>query len=149
MPRLSVLLRAAALCALLAPAGAALAQQDLPAAREATMKEIAGAARTVGQMVQGRTSYDAAAAKAALETMSAAAERFPDLFPADSGPDGAALPAIWENKADFEARAMKLSADATAAANATGGGVEALKTAFARIGRSCGGCHELYRAPSP
>lgn len=137
-----------AFCITAAIAGVSLAQEDLPAAREATMKEIGGAAAVVGRMVQGRTDFDGPAARAALEKLAAAAERFPTLFPEGSQPDGKALPSIWENKADFEARATKLSQDAAAAAATAENGLDALKASFGPIGAACQSCHQLYRAPS-
>ena len=100
-------------------------------------------------MMQGKTLYDAAAAKAALEKAAAAAEDFPNHFPegSDQG-DTEALPAIWQNKADFDAKAMKLAADARAAAAATDQGEDAFKAAAGAMFGNCKGCHEVYRKPS-
>ena len=68
-------------------------------------------------MLDGKQPFDLDKAKAALTTMSDNAAKMPALFPATSKTgDTAALPAIWENKADFDAKMAKFSADAKAAA---------------------------------
>lgn len=60
-----------------------------------------------------------------------------------------ALPAIWENKADFDAR-MQAAVDATAAlADAAENGgfaaAQALVVASPGTSSNCGGCHNTYR----
>ena len=52
-----------------------------------------------------------------LTTFATRADKMQELFPDSSktGGDTAALPAIWENKADFDAKLAKFSADAKAA----------------------------------
>lgn len=59
--------------------------------------------------------------QASLKTFTNAAEKIPALIPPNSktGGETAALPAIWENKADIDARLAKLSEGASAAARAT------------------------------
>jgi len=133
--------------ALVVIAGQAFAQEDLVAKRQALMKENGAQARTAAQMVQGATPFDAAAAKAAMEKLAANAGEIPaDFAPGTEGGD--ALPAIWENFADFEAHASALQDAAAAAAAAADQGAEAFTQAFGAVGRSCGGCHQLYRKPS-
>ena len=127
--------------------GHAFAQEDLIAKRQALMKDNGAQARTAGQMVQGVTPFDAAAAKAAMEKLAANATEIPVDFPAGSE-GGDALPSIWENFADFEARAATLKTAAEAAAVAAEQGIEAFGPAFQAVGQSCSGCHELYRKPS-
>jgi cytochrome c556 len=73
------------------------------------------------------------------------------MFPRGSGPEAgvktAALPAVWEKWAEFQA-AAKAQSDAAdnllklARANDEAG----FKAGFAAMGRSCGGCHEPFRA---
>lgn len=134
-----------ALVAALATAGAALAAADLGKQREADMKTIGGSVGLVFNMVQGKTDFDAAKAKAALEKVAATATEFPTLFPAGSeNADGRASPAIWKDKADFEAHAAKLASDATAAAAASGS-LDTLKPALETLAANCAGCHKLYR----
>jgi cytochrome c556 len=124
-------------------ADAISARQDIMKFNNATLKQLF-------PMAKGEAPLDQAAAQQALETIAANMEKFPTLFPDDSMEGGKtrALPAIWENKADFEARAAKLATDAAAAAEAAGEGQEAFAAALGEAGSNCGGCHELYRGPA-
>ena len=128
-------------------AGYAIAQDDMVAKRQALMKDNGAQATIAGQMIQGATPFDAAAAKAAMEKIAANAAEIPADFPAGSE-GGDALPAIWANFADFEAKAAALKTAADAAAAATGGGVEAFGPAFGAVGQACGACHQTYRKAS-
>ena len=58
--------------------------------------------------------------------------------------DTAALPAIWENKADFDAKLAKFSADAKAA-EAKVTDLDSFKAQMGEVGKNCGGCHNTYR----
>src|SRR5262245_26666685 len=127
------------LTAAAAIAGYAFAQEDMVAKRQALMKDNGANATIGGKMAQGETPFDAAAAKAAMEKIAANAAEIPADFPAGSE-GGKALPAIWANFADFEAKAAALKAAAEAAAAATAGGLEAFAPAFGAVGQACGGC---------
>ena len=74
--------------------------------------------------------------------------RFPCLFPDDSktGGDTAALPAVWEKKADFAAKMDKAIADAKTAATASKDEAS-FKDQHKQVVSSCGGCHKDYRVP--
>lgn len=119
---------------------------DPVAERQALMKANAAATKTIIQMVQGKEPFDAAAAQAAFEKIAADMKTFPSLFPegSDQGKTTAS-PAIWQDKAGFEALAAKLGADATAGAAAAAGGLDAVKASAAAIGSSCQSCHEKFR----
>jgi cytochrome c556 len=127
-------------------ATAVFAQDGTHEAREAMMKKIAGSAGAMAAIAKGEKPYDADAVKTALTTISETAKAFPDQFkPGTDQNDKLASPKIWENMADFKARADKLGSDADtilAQLPADSAGVGgALKT----LGGNCGGCHELYR----
>jgi len=126
-----------------------VAEEDPRHVREELMEGVGKAAKVVGPMLQGKAPFDAAAAAAAFTTISKNAADFPNHFPAgtDTGKTEA-LPAIWENKADFDARAKKLSEDAAAAATASAAGEDAFKAAAGQVMSNCKGCHEKYRKPS-
>jgi cytochrome c556 len=111
--------------------------------REPTMKDIGRAFSDINKMNRGQSPYDAAAAKAAFDKISASAKTFGTLFGATPTPEGRALPAIWENKADFDSRVAKLASDAHAGAATKD--EAAFKTAFATLGGNCAGCHDKYR----
>jgi cytochrome c556 len=87
--------------------------------------------------------------QASLKTFVAAADKSPALFPDDSKTGGGtnALPAIWENKADFDARFAKFGKDA-AAALTTITDEASFKANINSVLQNCGGCHELYKAKS-
>jgi cytochrome c556 len=128
--------------------GATFADDTPQHAREELMKGIGQSSKVVGDMLQGKAAFDAAAAKAALDVIAANAADFPNHFPEGSDAGSDALPAIWQNKADFDAKSKKLADDATAAAAATATGEDAFKAAAGAMFGSCKSCHELYRKPS-
>ena len=130
-------------------ATAVMAQSDPIAARKGLMKGISSANTSITQMLDGKQPFDAAKAKAALMQMSDHASKAGPLFPDTSktGGDTKALPVIWENKADFDAKLAKLGADAKAAADKVTD-IESLKTGVGEVRKNCGGCHNVYRAKS-
>jgi cytochrome c556 len=129
-------------------ATAVMAQSDPIAARKGLMKGISSANTSITQMLDGKQPFDATKAKAALMTISDNASKAPPLFPADSkSGDTKALPTIWENKADFDAKLAKMSADAKAAADKVTD-IDSLKTGVGEVRKNCGGCHNVYRAKS-
>lgn len=122
-------------------------------ARQEHMKGYGGAMRTLGGMARGDVAYDAAAASEAAATLL-------ELAGADQSsywPEGSdnmstdietrALPAIWENIDDVQAKSAALLEAATAMNAAAGESQEALAAAMGAVGGACGACHENYRAP--
>lgn len=119
------------------------------AEREAAMKAMGGAMRTIGAYVKNEGGTVEGVREGAATVAQVSARIVPNLFPAGTGPgvgDSEALPAIWEDWSGFEEMAAALtaaSADLSAAAES--GDRAAIAAAFAATGRSCGGCHEAYR----
>jgi cytochrome c556 len=129
-------------------ATAVIAQADPIAARKGLMKGIGGANGAITQMLDGKQPYDTAKAKAALMTISENAAKAQPLFPPTSkGGDTKALPAVWDNKADFDAKLAKLGADAKAVADKVTD-LDSLKANIGAVRQNCGGCHNVYRAKS-
>ena len=130
-------------------AGAVWADTDVIAQRRALMKNDGIAAKKLFDMSKGALPFDLAVVKESLKTLAIAAEKEPALFPDDSKTGGgtAALPAIWENKADFNARFAKFAKDVAAAQAATVNEASFKKVA-PTVFENCGGCHELYKAKS-
>ena len=125
--------------------GAASADSDAIAQRRALMKANGEATQPIVAMMKGGP-FDLAAVQKALKTYIDAAEKAPALFPPDSKTgDTHALPAIWDNKADLDARFAKLKAEATADL-ASIADETSFKAKMPDIYKNCGGCHELYRA---
>jgi len=123
-----------------------LAQSSDPITqRQNLMKNNQEQVRALTGMARGQVPFNAAAAQAALQRIAQNAQQIPPLFPAGSHQGKtAALPAIWERKADFDAHAAKLEQDA----KAVQAGITdqaSLQAAIQRVGQNCGGCHESYR----
>jgi cytochrome c556 len=136
----------AALGVLIASGLAVLAQSGDPITqRQNLMKNNQEQMRTLTGMVRGQAPFNAATAQAAFQQLEQNASRIPPLFPAGSTQGKtAALPTIWERKADFDAHAAKLQQDAKAAQTAITDQAS-LQAALQRVGQNCGGCHETYR----
>jgi cytochrome c556 len=124
---------------------AVVAQSDPIAARKAIMKENGNQSRISREMIEGKKPFDLAAAHKALATFAGVADKMKPLLPDNSkNGDTAALPAVWEHKADFEAKMAKLSADAKEK-DATVKDLDSFKAAISEVGKNCGGCHNTYR----
>ena len=123
------------------------AQSDPIATRKALMKEVGAQTKTGGGMAKGDVPYDQAKAQGIFATYLDSAAKMVGLFPENSktGGDTAALPAIWTNKADFDARFKKFGDDAKAAQGSVKD-LDSFKGAFGGLTKNCGGCHETYRA---
>jgi cytochrome c556 len=125
--------------------GAALADGDPIKQRRDLMKANGEATKPIVAMMKG-APFDLAAVTAALKSYANAAAKEPGLFPDSSKTgDTNALPAIWENKADFEARFAKLAKDVDAASTVIVDEAS-FKATMPGVLKNCGGCHEQYRA---
>jgi cytochrome c556 len=122
-------------------------------ARQSFMQVVAFNLGPLGAMAKGEMDYDAEAASAfaknlaLLSTMNTGA-----MWPQGSDNEALgknktnALPAAWaadskvmEKYGDFAKATTDLAATA-------GNGLDALRPAVGAVGKSCGGCHDLYRA---
>src|SRR5215510_6730791 len=97
-------------------ATAVIAQQDPIAARKAIMKANGEQAQIGTKMSKGEEPFTVDKGKKVFATYQNV-DKAHALFPDNSktGGDTLALPAIWENKADFDARLTKLVTEAKAA----------------------------------
>jgi cytochrome c556 len=75
-------------------------------------------------------------------------ERQATLFTAPPPADAKtrALPKIWENKADFEAKAAALAKAASEGKHST---LDELKASFPSVQQACANCHDNFRQPAP
>ena len=123
-----------------------MAAQDEDAAdyRVETMKAIGGHTTGFFGILQGKVPHTGHLPVHA-NALAALAKIAPSLFPAGSGEDTDALPAIWENPEDFAAKLTAFEDAATnlAAAVAAGDGIG---PAAQQMGQACKGCHDDYRA---
>ena len=125
---------------------ATMAQSDPIAARKDMMKQVGRANADVAKISKGDAPFKLETVQAALKTIQDASRAMPNLFPDNTktGGDTAALPKVWETKADFNTRWEKMGKDA-AAASAKIVDEASFKTAYNEVTGNCGGCHEGYR----
>lgn len=145
---MSARLLCAAMVLALGLAGVAAAEVNAVAGRQAILKGFGKA--TPGAMLQGKEPFDLAKAQAALATYQKGAAALPLLFPSapSAGATTDALPVIWRNKRDFEARFAKLAVDARAASMAIRDEAS-FRAEFPKLLANCKGCHTTYRAEKP
>lgn len=138
-------LLAAILIALSAGVGSAQ-NLDVIQTRQKAYKSMLPDLKIGRAMVQGKQPFDAAAAKKMFETFASAAGKLKTLFPEDSktGGETEALPAIWENKADFDAKMAKFEAESNAAVSKVSD-LASFKAQWGTVLANCGGCHKIYR----
>lgn len=140
-------MRIALIAALLVPlaATAVVAQSDVIQARKALMKDMGDQTKVAGAMAKGDVPFDAAKAAAIFKSYTDDGAKFGTLFPAGSETgDTKAAPAIWSDRAGFDAALAKFKGDV--AANIGKIGTEAgFKTAMAAVGDNCRACHQTYR----
>lgn len=136
-----------AVSALALTASASLA--DPVAERKELMKALGAGLGALAPVARGEQPYEAERVMAALAGLNEAAQKLDveTLFPqgSDTG-DTAALPAVWENKADFTERMEKMKTDIAEVAASEPADQAAVQAALGRIGGNCGACHETYRA---
>ena len=127
-------------------ATALVAQNDPIAARRALMKGNGDQSKIATDMLEAKRPFNLDEAKKIFATFAEAGDKAPALFPDTSktGGDTAALPAVWENKADFNAKLAKFASEAKAAAAATTD-AETFKAQVTEVRKNCGGCHQTYR----
>ena len=127
-------------------ATALVAQSDPIAARKALMNANGGQSKIATDMLDAKQPFNLDAAKKVFATFAEAGEKAPVLFPDNSktGGDTAALPTIWEDKADFTARLAKFASEAKAAGAATKD-FDSFKVQITEVRKNCGGCHQTYR----
>jgi cytochrome c556 len=136
----------AAATAILCLGFTAVTAQETPVAkREQLMKQIGGAVGAMGAIAKGEKPYDKAVVEKSLTTISTNIKAFPDQFPEGSQANSSAAPAIWENNADFRAKAAKLGSDADTILASMPADQAAVGKAMQTLGANCGGCHQTYR----
>jgi cytochrome c556 len=131
-------------------AGAVIAQSDPIAARQALMKGNDDGARVVIAMMRGRAPFDPAKIEPVFAQWAETAQKLPGLFPSNSktGHKTRAAPKIWENKADFDAKAAELGKAVADNRDKAKASLDGLKAAVSAVGKACDNCHEDYRLSS-
>lgn len=121
-------------------------------ARHGVMNIMSLNMAVVGGMARGNTDYDAAAAQDAADSLAAVGMikqtlLWPEGTSSEDTEISRALPAIWSDRAGFDAKWADYT-EATANLKAAAGqGLDALRPAVGAVGGTCGGCHDDYRQP--
>ncbi len=128
-------------------ASVAIAAEDPREVRHELMEGVGEAAKVIGGMLKGEVEYDAAEAAQSLAVFERASSQLGELFPegSESGKDTEASPAIWDDRAGFEAALSDWQgaiADARAADLQT---LEDAKPALGAVFKTCKNCHDNYR----
>src|SRR5262245_2223301 len=129
---------------------AVMAQSDPIAQSKQLMKSTGQNAASLNRMVRGEERFDGAKVNAAFNKWGETAQKIPDLFasPPPRGAETGALPKIWQNKPDFEAKATAFG-KAVADNRDESKTLDGLRVAFANVTKACGDCHENYRRRPP
>lgn len=143
-----ILLTAILGLALLAPAIAATPEEDAIERRHAIFELIAFNVGTMGGMVREKTPFDQAEFKKRALNAAFMAQMLDEHWPAGSDKGGTdALPAIWENEADFRAKLKSFQDQANSLYKASKTGtLDTLKPEFGKLIEQCKGCHDKYKA---
>lgn len=155
------LIRVGTAAALLAVSSLAFSQAGPPSpeaqaksaveARQAAFKLIANQNGPLGALRNPAAPFDAAVIARNAERIQMLAGMLPELFERDTREfkdlKTIALDGIWNSQADFKSKADALAQAAGAVAAAAKTGDRAATAAAAgQIGRTCGGCHDAFRA---
>jgi cytochrome c556 len=154
--RLRASLVAIALAALVAAPTIALSQDAKPSRAERVIKYRQSVLYLLGWnigpiagMVKGEIPYDKDAVVLRADRLAELAPMIAEGFPPDSqaGAPTKAKAAIWQDMADFKARAAELErVTAKFAATARSGDLQQVAAGLGEVGGTCKGCHEKYRA---
>ncbi|WP_375174407.1 c-type cytochrome [Pseudooceanicola sp.] len=112
-------------------------------ARMQMMKEIKQATGVLGNMAKQPATYSKTEAEAARAALVSLSGKIPAAFQDQAtDPASEASPKVWQNWADFTAKAtaLKSAAQALDAGSASG-----VATGMRQIGGACGACHKPYR----
>jgi cytochrome c556 len=132
----------------LASVSVAAAPADIIAARQQGYKQIGKAFKTINDNL--KATPDVALIRTNAKVIAKLAPKVATWFPAGTGKEAgvktAALPAIWTQRADFDAASRKF-ADAAKAFDAVAakGNMDDIKTAAGALGQTCKGCHQNFR----
>ncbi|MDF0533715.1 cytochrome c [Shewanella yunxiaonensis] len=115
--------------------------------RQAVFEVMAHNFADIGAMVKAKKPFDKATVLMRAQNV-ATLSKLPleGFIEGTSSGHTDALPVIWENKADFEAKLTAMQQNAAQLLQAAQSGDEdAVKQAFAVTGKSCKACHDLYK----
>lgn len=132
-----------------APAGPTPAERAIEY-RQAVYKIVAGNFQPLAQIAQGKADFKPDAAAKNAQRVAQIATFVGDAYP-DISKEGKtrALPAIWTNRAEFDALVKdfvahtKTLSDVTENSSSAG---DEFKAAVAAVGNDCKSCHDKFRS---
>lgn len=135
------------LTGLLCVAAVASAEHSPQHQRHELMESVGDAAKPLGGMLRGKMAFDADVVMQSLMTWRDAAEQFGSLFPegTETGEGTEAAPAIWTERADFDAKLAKFLEDTNTAIAAKPMTLEAAQPLIGAAFKNCKGCHDKFR----
>jgi cytochrome c556 len=116
--------------------------------RKAAYQVMAWNFGPLGAMAQGKVPYDAAEFAKRAERVAQIAPMLSEGFPAETKdlPHSELKPAMWANRADFDAKMKDLvDRTATLATVAKSGDFATSKAAFFDTANACKACHDKYK----
>ena len=117
--------------------------------RHEGMEQIGKSTKAAKRALDAPTP-DVAAVQKAAATIADLSSKSNGWFPAGTGPEAGktgAKPEIWQNQADFSAKDRDFAKAAQAFnAAAASGNLDAIKSSFADLGKTCKACHDKYRS---
>ena len=137
-------LKATLAIAALATGSWVIAADDPAHERHEIMEGVRDAAKPVGLMLRGEEDYDPFSVSVSLQVFADAAATFGDLFPAGSE-GGEAAPAIWTDRAGFDAALVEWQTRITAAQQANPQTLDEAKPIVGPVFGACKNCHDSYR----
>lgn len=126
------------------------APQASVAARQAGFKKMGTAMKALNEQLKSGAPDKVIVLKSA-QTLAATAREQTRLFPAGSGPSPTvktdALPAIWTDRAAFDALANRMVAESGKLVSlANAGNFDAVRAQVKATGAVCSSCHRQFRA---
>ena len=116
--------------------------------RHEGMEEVGKATKAIGRELKAGAP-DLATIRASAATIAGFAPKVPSWFPPGTGPDVGKTDAkaeIWQKPEDFMAKSTAFTAAARAFnVAAQGSDLAAIRAAHGTMGKTCKGCHDLYR----
>jgi len=132
--------------------GVATAQvkpEDVIKFRKGVYQVVGWHVRPMGAMVKGQMPYDQAAFLKNAEIVAMMSHVAPEAFAAgsDKGAETRAKPEIWSDAAGFKKVLDGFQAEATKLVQVakTAKDVEAVRSQFSALSKSCAACHDNYR----
>ena len=113
--------------------------------RMMVMKEMANNTKVIGQMLKGKTEFDAGKAKLALERLSSLSLETPEVFKVNTtDPKSEAKSSIWDEFDKFTKLSKDLAETSIVLVNSIET-IDDLRLALKGVSSGCKACHSQYR----